>query len=79
MIGDDDRRAVGDLALRALDKILDEYGEDAELIAATLVFEVKATDEEGDVVYHGNYESLENSRPHHLSGLLRTTADYMVS
>lgn len=79
MIGEEQRRALADLALRALDKIAEEYGEDADLIAATLVFEVRAKDEDGDDCYHGNYESLENSSPHHISGLLRTTANYMVS
>lgn len=79
MIDEDARRALADLALRALDKIIEDYGEDAELVAASLVFEVKAKDDDGDDVWHGNYESLVDSSPHHIAGLLRTTADYVVS
>lgn len=76
---DDERQAVAELAMRALDTINEDYGEDAELIAASLVFEVKVKDEEGEELYHGNYKSLERNSPHHIAGLLHTTAHYIVS
>ena len=79
MIGEEERRALADLALRALDMIDENFGEDAELIAASMVFEVRTKDDDGEFIYHGNYESLNDSSPHHLSGLFRTCADHMVS
>lgn len=79
VISDDDRRELGDLAMRALDTIIEDYGEDAELLAASLVFEVKSLDEDGDEVFHGNYKSLERNSPHHISGLLRCAADWIAS
>jgi hypothetical protein len=75
---DDDRARVADLAMRALDTILEDYGEDAELVAASLVFEVKLKDEDGDDVWHGNYKSLEENSPHHIAGLLHQTANYIL-
>lgn len=74
---DDDRAALADLAMRALDTILDEYGDDAELCAASLVFEVRIEDEDGEPLYHGNYKSLPGCSPHHIAGLLSTTALYI--
>ncbi len=79
-ITEDDRRALGDLALRALDTIAEDYGEDAELVTAALVFEVKTVDDEDDEdVWHGNYKSIDGTSPHHIAGLLRSTADYLQS
>jgi hypothetical protein len=75
---DDDRARLADLAMRALDTILEDYGEDAELVAASLVFEVKLKDEDGDDIWHGNYKSLEANSPHHIAGLLHQTATYMM-
>lgn len=76
---DQDRAVLADLAMQALDTILEDYGDDAELVAASLVFEVKTKDEDGDEVFHGNYKSLERNSPHHIAGLLQTTANYIVS
>ena len=78
---EEDRRELADLALRALDTINDDYGEDAELCAASIVFEVRvpAQDADDDPVYHGNYKSLERNSPHHIAGLLHTTAGYIMS
>lgn len=78
MISDDDRARLGDLAMRAIDTILEDYGEDATLTAATLVFEVKAKNDEGEQVWHGNYESLEDSSPSHVAGLLGSTAMWIM-
>lgn len=75
---DDDRKQVADLALRALDTISEDYGDDAELLAASLVFEVRVGDGE-DAMYHGNYKSLARNSPHHIAGLLMTTAKEIVS
>lgn len=78
MITDENRAALADLAMRALDTILEDYGDDAELLAASLVFEVRAPDEDGEWLYHGNYKSLENNSPHHIGGLLRATAAHIL-
>lgn len=78
MIDEDARRSLADLALRALDRISSDYGEDAELVAASLVFEVKTRDEVGDDEWHGCYESLPGLSPHHVSGLLDESARQMM-
>lgn len=77
MITDEDRSRLAGLAMRALDRIVEDYGDDAELVAASLVFEVKATDEDGDAVWHGNFESLTGNSPNHIAGLLQSTAEYI--
>jgi hypothetical protein len=77
VITDEDKAALGDLAMRAIDAILEEYGEDAELCAATLVFEVRTKDEDGDDLWHGNYRSLPDTSPNHAVGLLYTTARWI--
>lgn len=79
MISDQDRADLADLAMRALDTILEDYGEDADLCAASLVFEVRTEDEDGDSVYHGNYKSLKRNTPHHIGGLLQATSVYLLS
>lgn len=79
MISEEDRQAVADLALRALDTILEDYGEDAELMAACLCFEVRVVDEDGDDIYHGNYKSLPQNSPHHIAGLMQATAEHVLS
>jgi hypothetical protein len=77
-ITDADRQDVADLAMRALDTILEDYGEDAHLCAATIVFEVRIVDDDGDDIYHGNYKSLARNSPHHIGGLLASTAGYIL-
>lgn len=74
MISEEDRAALADLAMRALDTILEDYGEDAELCAASLVFEVRLRDGDGDLVHHCNFKSLERCAPFHIAGLLQATA-----
>ena len=78
---EDDRRDLADLAMRALDTIHADYGEDAELCAASLVFEVKVRDatDEAKSLYHVNYKSLERNSPHHIAGLLGGTALHISS
>jgi hypothetical protein len=44
VITDEDRVKLGDLAMRAIDAVLDEYGEDAVLEDAVLVYEVSYPD-----------------------------------
>ena len=80
MISEEDRAALADLALRAIDTILEDYGEEAELCAACLVFEVRVgADEPADEVFHGNYKSLERNSPHHIAGLMTATANHVLS
>ena len=79
MISEEDRAALADLAMRALDTILEDYGEDAELMAASLIFEVRTKDDDGDDIYHGNYKSLAHNSPHHIGGLLRSTANFLLA
>lgn len=79
MITEQDRGRLADLAMRALDTIIEDYGADAELLAASLVFEVKTVDEDGDEVHHGNYKSLPGNSPHHIGGLLRATSNYLLT
>jgi predicted Zn-dependent protease with MMP-like domain len=70
---DEDRQAVADLAMRALDTILEDYGEDTVLRAASLVFEV-----ESDNAFHVNYKSLERNSPHHIGGLYQGMALHIL-
>lgn len=74
-----DRQALGDLAMRAIDKVINEYGDDAELTAACLVFEVCVDDEDGNPEWHGNYESLSGSSSNHIGGLMQSTANYLLN
>lgn len=46
MITDEDRSKLGELAMDAIDTILEQYGEEAILEDAILVFEVSAPDPE---------------------------------
>lgn len=78
-ITDEDRAALADLAMRALDTILEDFGEGAELLAASLVFEVKAPDDDGEPLFHCNYKSLERNSPQHIGGLLYGTAVHILS
>lgn len=47
-ITDEDRAKLGDLAMRAIDAILTEYGEDADLEDAVLIYEVSRPDPDRD-------------------------------
>ena len=79
MITDKDKQELGDLVFRALDTIENDYGEDAELAAACIVFEVKVKDgRDGDYTWHGNYKSLRRNSPNHIGGILRTAAEWMT-
>jgi hypothetical protein len=78
---DEDRAALADLAMRVLDTIIEDYGEGSELCAASLVFEVKVSHgpDPGDDVFHANYKSLAHNSPHHIGGLLHSTALHILS
>ena len=78
MISDDDRARLADLAMRALDTI-DEYGDGAEITAASLVFEVRVPDPDDpdDPRYHVNYKSLHGNSPNHIAGILAGTAAWL--
>jgi hypothetical protein len=75
---DEERHDVADLAMRALDTILEDYGEDARLSAASLVFEVEVPDEDERSMYHVNYKSLERSSPTHVGGLMQSMALHLL-
>jgi hypothetical protein len=71
-----DRERVADLAMRAIDTIIEDYGPDAELVAACLVFEVRTgagDDERWDVTY----KSLPGNSPNHIAGLMHSMAAYL--
>lgn len=74
-----DRADLADLALKALDQILEEYGDDAKLMGATLIYEVETVDEDGDTVYHGNYRSLERCTASHVGGMAQTLANHLMN
>lgn len=74
-----DRQDLADLAMRALDCIIEDYGPDAKLTAACLVFEVQTTDEDGDTVHHGNYRSLARNTATHIGGLMQSTAYWLLN
>lgn len=78
MISDEDRATLGDLAMRTFDKIEAEYGEDAELVAASIVFEVRVKNEDDRWEHHGNYESTEHSSAH-IGGLHQQMAHYLLN
>lgn len=48
MITEKDRAKLGDLAMRAIDSILEEYGEDAVIEDAVLLYEVSYPDPDHD-------------------------------
>jgi hypothetical protein len=80
MISDADRARLADLAMRAIDTIIEDYGDDAELVAASLVFEVKVPDADGDEDedrWHVNYKSLSGISPNHIAGILAGTAQWL--
>lgn len=77
---DDDRASLADLAMRALDTILEDYGDDAQLMAATVVFEVRTPGaDEADDLFYTNYQSLAGNSPHHIAGLLYGTALHILA
>lgn len=79
MISDEKRASLTDLALRTLDTIEQEYGEDAELGDAVIVFDVlvpDAEDPDAPPTNHGNYLST-TERSCIVSGLLRMAELYM--
>lgn len=75
---DTDQQKIADLAMRALDTISSEYGEDAELCTAVFVFEVKATNDDGEDYYHSNFKILPGTSPNHAGGLLVSTGNYIL-
>jgi hypothetical protein len=78
VIEDDQRQALTGLALRALDTITEEYGEDAELRDAVIVFEVGRTDTDGETIS----ELLHHSTSHRSTvvvGMLQSCAHLVTS
>lgn len=76
-ITDEDKQKLADLVMRAFDAIAEDYGDDAELVTGILVYEVRVPDTESktnDWFWHGNFEGMNETSPHHISGLLETTA-----
>lgn len=81
MISDEDKRALADLSLRALDCIEEEYGPDAELSGAVMVFEVRLPDPESTTdtwMYQGNYRSMRGVSPSHAGGMCQLTANWLL-
>lgn len=79
MITDEDRRKLGDLSMRALDAIA-EYGEDAELVGATLLFDVRVpADGDRDGAHYGNYVSLPGMSPNHVGGMCQSQAYWLLA
>jgi hypothetical protein len=81
VITDGDRAALADLAMRALDTIQDDYGDGAEFLGATLVFEVRVPDpddEEDPWLYHGNYKSTPDLAPSHVGGMCQSMACWLL-
>ena len=76
---DEDRKELADLALRALDTINEDYGEDAELIAACLTFEVASRDDDGELAYYGNQKILERNSPLHIAGVLQAAVNELLN
>lgn len=74
VISDEKRASLTDLALRTLDTIEEEYGENAELGDAVIVFDVLVPD--SPPTNHGNYLST-TERSVVASGLLRMAELYM--
>ena len=77
MITDEDRQRLSDVMLKALDRI-EEYGDDAELMAATLVYECRVPDHAG-WEYHGNYNSTEGTTPAHAGGMAQQLANWLLT
>jgi hypothetical protein len=77
----DDQAKLGDLAMRSIDTILKDYGEDSVLVAATLIFVVRVPDthDPTDDLFHVNYRSLEGSSPMHIAGLAHSMAAHLFS
>ncbi len=46
MITDEDRARLGGLAMRAIDSIIEQYGDDAQLEDALIVYEISLPDQE---------------------------------
>jgi len=78
MLSDDDRKAVADLALRALDAMEEDNDGDVQLVAAGIVFETSWVNEDGETRFGGQYRSLERNSPHHIAGLYMTTANKIM-
>ncbi len=79
MISGEKRASLTDLALRTLDTIEEDYGEDAELGDAVIVFDVlvpDADDPDSPPTNHGNYLST-TDRSAVVSGLLRMAELYV--
>jgi hypothetical protein len=72
MISEDDRRELADVVMRALDDILEEFGEDAELLGATMVAEIQVGD-----MFHGRYWSMPRTSPAHAIGMLHMSAAFL--
>jgi hypothetical protein len=81
LISDEKRASLSDLALQVLDTIEEQYGEDAELGDAVIVFDVlypDPDDPDGSPVNEGHYLST-TERSTIVSGLLRMAELYMSS
>lgn len=78
MIAASDRAKLADLSMRALDTIIDDYGEGAELLGASLVYEVRVPRGEGEWAHHGNFVSLPDMSPTHVGGLHQETANWLL-
>lgn len=77
MITEDDRRDLGDLAIRSLDSI-EDYGEDATLSAATIVFEVRHDGGDGREIFSCEYKSLDRNSPRHIAGILQSMVNWLT-
>lgn len=76
MISDEDRKALSDMVFRALDTIEEEYGEDASLECAALVFEVRyrpLADSPDAFTVH--WKMLRTSSPLHVCAMLHKAGD----
>lgn len=81
MITDDDRRKLTDMVMRALDGI-EEYGDDAEFLGATMVFEVRVPDPDDAAepwTYHGNYRSTDGTSTAHAGGMAQQLAHWLLT
>ena len=72
MISNDDRRELADVAMSALDDMVEEFGEDAVLLGATMVAEIRVGD-----TFHGRYWSMQRTSPAHAVGMLRMAAAFI--
>lgn len=83
MISTEDRQLLTDMVMRALDCI-EEYGDDAEFLGATMVFEVRVPDPDPDDAehpwtYHGNYRSTTGTSTAHAGGLAQQLANWLLT